>query len=131
MSHFVRIKTQLRERDHVVEALRALHHNFKEGENLVVRGYAGGKETAQIVVDTNTSYDIGLRRESAGYEVVADWWGVERGGRIRQQSFVQELQQQYAYSIVRVKAREQNLVWEEETVQENGEIVILLAERFS
>ena len=62
MSHFLRIKTQLREREPLVQALRTLHHEFKEGERLLVRGYQGNRETADIVVDTHSNYDIGFRR---------------------------------------------------------------------
>jgi hypothetical protein len=129
MSHFLRIQTQLREREPLVQALRALHHEFKEGERLTVRGYAGNRETAQIVVGTHSAYDIGFRRADQAYEVVADWWGVEKDTPIRQQTFLQQIQQQYAYNVVREQAKEQDLVWEEERVEENGEIVILLSER--
>ena len=96
MSHFLRIRTQIREREHLVRALRDLHHRFREGENLVVRGYAGNRETAEVVVDTGSEYDIGFRRQAEEYEVVADWWGVEGNAPLRREAFIREVSRQYA-----------------------------------
>jgi hypothetical protein len=129
MSHFVKIKTQIREREHLVQALRDLHYQFQEGENLVVRGFAGGQEKAEIVVETGCQYDIGFQRKANEYEIVADWWGVEGHSRLRQESFVQQVSRQYAYNLIHQQAREQNLIVEEEETLENGDLVIVLSER--
>ncbi len=137
MSHFLRIRTQMREREHLVQALRDLHYQFREGENLVVRGYAGNQERAEIVVDTQCEYDIGLRRSGEVYEAVADWdFGVAshsplriNGQPIRQQSFIEQVSQQYSYNLIHAQAREQNLVVEEEERLANGDVVIVLSER--
>lgn len=129
MSHFVRIRTQIREREHLVQALRDLHYQYQEGENLVVRGYSGNRERAEVLVNTGSQYDIGFQRKADGYEVVADWWGVEKDSPTRQQSFMQQVNRQYAYNLIRDQAREQNLIVEEEQTLENGDVIILLSER--
>lgn len=129
MSHFQRLRTQLREQEHLVAALRDLHYQFRVGEHLPVRGYAGSRESAEIVVDTGTRYDIGFRRQQQEYEILADWWGVERGSSLRQQTFLQQIQRQYAYNVIRDQVREQNLVVEEERALDNGDVVIVLSER--
>jgi len=129
MSHFVRIRTQIREQEHLVQALRDLHYQFQEGQNLVVHGFLGNKETAEVVVNTGSKYDIGFRRQAEEFEVVADWWGVETQTRIRQNAFLGEVSQRYSYNLVHAQAREQYLVVEEEQEMENGDIVILLSER--
>lgn len=129
MSHFVRIQTQIREREMLVKSLRELHHQFQVGENLLVRGYSGNQERAEVVVNTGSAYDIGFKRRAQEYEVVADWWGVEGNTRIRQQSFIQEVSRQYAYNVVLEQAREQDLIIEDEQTLENGDRVILLSER--
>lgn len=129
MSHFQRIRTQIREREHLVQALRDLHCQFQEGENLAVRGWSGNQETAQVVVNTGSNYDIGFQRKAEEYEVVADWWGVEGNTPIRQQQFIQQVNRQYAYNLIHDQAREQNLIVEEEQTLENGDIVIILSER--
>ncbi len=129
MSHFVRVRTQIREREHLVQALRDLHHQFQEGENLVVRGFAGNRERAEVIVDTGSQYDIGFKRRAEEYEVVADWWGVEGNTPIRQESFIRDVNRQYAYNVIQDQVREQDLIVEEEQTLENGDTVIVLSER--
>jgi len=129
MSHFLRIKTQIREREPLVQALRDLHFQFQEGQNLSVRGYVGAKTNADIVVNTGCNYDIGFQRQAQEYEIVADWWGVQRGSPIKQDTFVQQVSRQYAYLVVQEQAREQNMIVEDERTLENGDLVITLSER--
>jgi hypothetical protein len=129
MSHFTRIRTQIREREHLAQALRDLHYQFQEGENLVVRGYMGGQERAEVVVNTGSNYDIGFQRKAEEYEVVADWWGVQGNTRIRQQTFVEQVSRQYAYNLIKAQAREEYLLIEEEQELENGDRVLILSER--
>ncbi len=133
MSHFLTIRTQLREREPLLVALRDLHHRFQASErqanDLLVRGYQGNQAHAEIVVDTGTQYDIGFQRKPEGYEMVADWWGVERGSQIRQQTFLQQLHQQYSRNIVRDFARTSVHLVEDERVLDNGDILITLTER--
>jgi hypothetical protein len=94
-----------------------------------VRGYSGNRERAEVLVNTGSQYDIGFQRKAENYEVVADWWGVEGNTPLRQQSFIQQVNRQYAYNLIRDQAREQNLIVEEEQTLENGDVVILLSER--
>lgn len=129
MSHFVKVRTQIRERKHLTQALRDLHYQFQEGENLVVRGWQGNTERAEVVVNAGSQYDIGFRHNASEYEVVADWWGVENYSSLRQQSFLQQVNRQYAYNLIKDQAREQNLIVEEEETLENGDVVLILSER--
>jgi hypothetical protein len=133
MSHFLRIQTQLREREQLLGALRDLHYQHQVSPNqandLLVRGYAGNRERAEVVLSTGCAYDIGFQRKTDGYEVVADWWGVEGNSPVRQREFIQQVSRQYAYNVIRDQMREQNLVLEEERALENGELIIILSER--
>lgn len=129
MSHFQRIRTQIREREQLTQALTDLHYRFQEGESLTVRGFVGAKERAEIVVETGCSYDIGFQKREETFEVVADWWGVSRGSNLREASFLQQVQRQYAYNVVREQAREQNWIIEEERELDNGEVVFVFADR--
>jgi hypothetical protein len=129
VSHFVKIRTQIREREHLAQALRDLHYEFQEGRNLVVRGWQGNRETAEVVVNTGSNYDIGFRRQAEEFEVVADWWGVENNTPIRQRSFLERVGQRYSYNLVKEQAREQYLIVEEEQELANGDVVIVLSER--
>ncbi|HPY78039.1 MAG TPA: DUF1257 domain-containing protein [Anaerohalosphaeraceae bacterium] len=129
MSHFIRIQTQIREKEHLVRALNDLHYRFQQGQDLVIRGYQGNRQRAEIVVHTGSQYDIGFQRRKENYEVVADWWGVENNSPIRQKSFLQQINRQYAYNLIHEQAKEQNLIVEEERTVENGDVVIILSER--
>ena len=137
MSHFLKIRTQMKEREHVVQALRDLHYQFQEGQDLVVRGYAGNRERAKIVVNTQCAYDIGLRRAGEVYEAVADWdYGVAgnsplriEGQRIRQENFIQQIGRQYSYNLIHAYAKETVKVVESEEELANGDMIIVLADR--
>lgn len=123
MSHFTRIKTRMVEREHLVAALRDLGHNPEVGK-LEARGFGGNRTPVEVRIATgSTGYDIGFKHTPQGYEVVADWWGV-RG--IKEQEFLRQLNQRYAYHAARAKLQEQgfNLVSEEK--QPDGQIRLLL-----
>lgn len=129
MSHFITLRTCIREKDRLLEALHDLNFNFQEGQNLAVSGYAGEQEKAEIVVDTGSNYQIGFRLREQEYEVIADWWGVESRTPLRQDQFLSQIGQRYAYRVVLEQAREQYLVVEEEQTLESGDIVLTLSER--
>ena len=129
MSHFLRIQTQIREKEHLVRALSDLHYRFQQGQDLQIRGYAGNRERAEVVVNTGCEYDIGFQRRSENYEMVADWWGVERNSSISKQNFIQQVNRQYAYNLIHDQAVQQNLIVEEEKTVENGDMIIVLSER--
>ena len=128
MSHFVRIKTVLREREILKDALRDLGLAFEEGESLAIRGDSRQTETAEIVVRAGGGFDVGFRRSGEEYEIVADWYRVERSSSLRRKDLVEAVSRRYAYRVVLAEAREQDLVVEEETL-EDGNIVIVLSER--
>jgi hypothetical protein len=132
MSHFIHIRTEIREREHLISALRDLHHQFQvsttQTNDVLVRGYQGNQERAEIVVDTGTQYDIGFRRSAASYEVVADWWGVSQG-RIKQDTFLRQLNQQYARNIVIDQLRMEDRILLGEESLPDGSIRITVSER--
>ena len=114
------------------EALRELHHEFREGENLTVRGYQDNTQTAQVVVNTGCSYDIGFQRQSDGrFDAVADWdWGIARQAapQFHQDRFLAEVNQKYAHLAVREEVRQRGFILEEERELPNGEIELVVCE---
>ncbi len=128
MSHFVRIRTQLKERAPLLTALRDLGFTTREGEAIELRTDGREEAAAEIVAATGCEYEIGFRKVGDTYEMIADWYNVERHTPHRRQVFIDALRQRYAYAIVREQARAQNLIVEEET-DANGDIVIVLSER--
>jgi hypothetical protein len=104
MSHFTVVRTRMVELEFLKRALTDLGYQFEEGE-VSIRGFMGRKTSAQLrVAGSNWGYDIGFRKSSNGYEVVADWWGVKG---VQQQEFVQQISQRYAYHAAREKLEQQ------------------------
>ena len=123
MSHFTSIKTQIVEKEYLKRSLDDLGHAYSEG-NVQIRGYQGIQSNVEIKVPTNNSgYDIGFRKVSNAYEVVADWWGIRD---INQQQFVQQVYQRYAYHAAKTKLEEQGFSLVSEEVQQGERIHLVL-----
>ena len=73
MSHFSTVKTQLRKKEFLKQALIDLGYVPNEGENLV-RGYRGQTVKAEMTVEMSKGADIGFRwnQGSKSYELVTD-----------------------------------------------------------
>jgi hypothetical protein len=131
MSHFTQVQTVIYDQVLLEESLRQLGYEFQTGEDLLVHGYQGNTESAQLVIHTSSRYDIGFQRQDdESYAVCADWWGVHRYCSIRQEEFVQKLNRTYAHLAVKRQVQEQGLIIEEEKVLENGDIELVVCERF-
>ncbi len=73
MSHFSTVKTQLRKKEFLKQALLDLGYVPNEGENFV-RGYRGQTVKAEVTVEMSQGADIGFRwnEGSKSYELVTD-----------------------------------------------------------
>ena len=73
MSHFSTVKTELRDREALVAALRDLGHNPSDGEQ-PVRGYRGQTVLADLAVASPEGSELGFRWNptSGSYELVTD-----------------------------------------------------------
>ena len=73
MSPFSTVKTQLRKKEFLKQALIDLGYPPNEGENLV-RGYRGQTVKAEMTVEMSKGSDIGFRwnEGSKSYELVTD-----------------------------------------------------------
>ncbi|MEI7997358.1 MAG: DUF1257 domain-containing protein [Methylococcaceae bacterium] len=131
MSHFTRVQTVIRDQILLTETLKQLHYRYQIGERLPIRGYQSNNEYGQVVIDTGSRYDIGYQRQTDdSYAVLADWWGVEGNSAIRQNAFLAEINRTYAHLTVKAQVLEQGYIIEEEKVLANGEIELLVSERF-
>ena len=132
MSHFTTIKTVIRDRETLCEALRSLHYEFRVGENLSVRGYQGRTERAEVVAKTGCAYDIGFQRQAdQTFGAVADWdWGIKREAQaeFQRETFLQRVNQAYARCGVIQQAKIHGYIIEEERVLSNGEIELVVSE---
>jgi len=119
MSHFSTIQTKIVVKDYLKKALTDLKFNWEEGD-VEVRGYQGNRTKAEIQIETgNPGFDIGFRKQGQNYEVVADWWGIKN---IKQEEFVQNVNQRYAYHAVKDQLEQQDFTFVEEEVQADNTI---------
>ncbi len=131
MSHFSQVQTIIRDQALLEQSLRQLQFNIQSGEEVAIRGYQGNTECGQVVIDTGSRYDIGLQRQADGsFAVCADWWGIEFNTPIRQESFLQSLNRTYAHLTVKQQVLEQGLIIEQEKILPNGEIELIVCERY-
>ena len=121
MSHFSTIKTKLKNKPQLVEALEILQYDVKEDQELRVTGAHGiGHETVEAEVAIGT--DIGFRMHpvTGEYELVADLetWNQP----IPVERFIDKVNQQYARMTVYNTVKEMGFQVEEEWEMEDNSI---------
>ena len=121
MSHFSTIKTKLKNKPQLVEALEILQYEVKEDQELRVTGSHGiGHETVEAEVAIGT--DIGFRMHpvTGEYELVADLetWNQP----IPVERFMDKVNQQYARMTVHNTVKEMGFQVEEEWEMEDNSI---------
>ena len=123
MSHFTRIKTKIRHKPELQEALELLQYNVIEDQELKVTGPHGIKHEV-VEAEVAISKDIGFRMNphTGEYELVADLetWNqpvpVER--------FVDKVTQQYARMTVYNTVKKMGFEVQEEWEMDNNSIEI-------
>ena len=121
MSHISRLKTQIVEKEYLLQALQDLGYTYEEGD-LTVGGFTE-RAKVEVKVVLRMSNDIGFRRVGDHYEIVADWWGV-RG--VKEKEFANQVSQRYAYHAARARLEQQGFALVEEQSQENGQIRLVM-----
>ncbi|MEC4803085.1 MAG: DUF1257 domain-containing protein [Jaaginema sp. PMC 1079.18] len=123
MSHFSKIKTQVRNLSSLKSALQDLDIAWKPGPQ-AVRGYQGQTRNAEVVIEQDNDYDIGFSWNGSEYELVADlqyWqqpWSVD--------GFLQRVTQRYAYHTVVSESVNQGFQVTEQRNQEDGSIRLVV-----
>ena len=96
MSHFTCIKTKIRERDYLVEALELMGHDIQENQQLVINNLSHAEEHPEFLADVAIRNDIGFRlnKNTGNYELVAelDTWDLD----VPVNRFIEKVTQQYA-----------------------------------
>ncbi len=113
MSHFSTIKTKIKHKPELQEALEILQYEVKQDQELYVTGTHGiGHETVEAEVAIGTDIGFRMNQVTGEYELVADLetWNqpvpVER--------FIDKVTQQYARISVRNTVKELGFEVEEE-----------------
>ena len=125
MSHFSTVKTQLRQKDPLFQALTDLGYNPQEGKN-VVRGYQGQTVQAELAVRTEKGCELGFRfnKNTDSYELVTDLdlWKES----IPIERFLAQLTQRYALNAVLSATADEGFQISEQKSNVDGSIELVV-----
>ena len=113
MSHFTTIKTKIKNKPQLVEALELLQYNVTEDQELKVTGAHGIKHEV-VEAEVAITNDIGFRMDprTGEYELVADLETWKQP--ISVDRFIDKVTQQYARMTIHNTIKEQGFEVEEE-----------------
>ena len=121
MSHFSRIKTKIKNRPELEEALVLLQYDVKEDQELKVTGAHGIKHET-VTADLAIGNDVGFRLNpmTNEYELVADLetWNQP----ISVERFLDKVNQQYARMTIHNQVKKMGFQVEEEWEMEDNSI---------
>tara|TARA_Y100001968_G_scaffold176198_1_gene161481 strand:- start:1261 stop:1653 length:393 start_codon:yes stop_codon:yes gene_type:complete len=125
MSHFSTVKTQLKKRGPLFQALIDLGYEPLEGEN-EVRGYQGQTVKAELAVRMNKGGDIGFRwnKTTKTYELVTDLdlWNQS----VPVERFLSKLTQRYAFNAVVLETAKEGFEISEQKNNIDGSIELVV-----
>jgi len=124
MSHFTRIKTQLRDGEVLRKVLCDMGHkpeNAPDGGTVQVRGWGGQTRKAEFKVPVG-NFDIGFARTPEGYEMTADFYGMPLDSK----RFVEDLNRRYAREVVVASAEAEGFRVVEELRQPDGSVKLVV-----
>ena len=122
MSHFTCIKTKIKERPQLIEALQVLGHDVQENKQLVVNNPSHAEEHPEFHAEVAIRNDIGFRwnQNTETYELVAelDTWDLD----VPVNRFIDKLTQQYARMTIHSTIKEEGFEVQEEWEMEDNSI---------
>ena len=126
MSHFSTIKTKIKHKPQLVEALELLQYNVKDDLELRVTGAHGIKhETVEAEVAIAKDVGFRLNPHTNEYELVADLetWNQP----IPVERFVDKVTQQYARMVLHNTIKKEGFVADEEWEMEDNSIELTVS----
>ena len=122
MSHFTCIKTKIKERPYLVEALELMGHDVQENKELVITNPSHAEEHPAFVAEVAIRDDIGFRlnKNTGNYELVAelDNWDLD----VPVSRFIEKVTQQYARTTLHNTIKEEGFQVAEEWEMEDNSI---------
>ena len=123
MSHFSTIKTKIKNKPELLEALQLLQYDVQEDQELI---NPINHQHEKVKVDVSIGNDIGFRLNKNGeYELVADiqTWDLD----VPVQRFIDKLTQQYAVQNIKKVAVEEGFNVEQQIKNVNGEVELVVS----
>jgi len=125
MSHFSTIKTQLKEAEPLIKALKNLGYTLNQEEKFI-KGYRGKFTAVDISMNLPSDTKVGFKwnKNSNAYELVTDLdlWKFE----IPVERFISKVTQMYAYQTIISKTQEDGYQIVEEKNKNDGSIELVL-----
>jgi len=122
MSHFTCIKTKIKERPYLIEALEMMGHEVQENKVLVVNNLNHATDHPEFHADVAITNDIGFRlnKNTGNYELVAelDTWDLD----VPVSRFIEKVTQQYARMTIHNTIKEEGFQVEEEWEMDDNSI---------
>ena len=126
MSHFSTIKTQIKDRPALIEALQLLQYNVKEDQDLVITNPNHAEDHPVVRAEIAVSNDIGFRwnEETQTYDLYSDndTWNLN----VPPSRFVDKVTQQYARMVIHSSVNEQGFQVEEEWEMDDNSIELIV-----
>ena len=122
MSHFSTIKTKIKNKPELIEALQLLQYDVQEDQELV---NPIDHQHEKVKVDVSIGNDIGFRLNNNGeYELVADiqTWK----DPVPPKRFVEKVTQQYARMTVHNTVKDMGFIVEEEWEMDDNSIELIV-----
>ena len=123
MSHFSTIKTQLKEAEPLIKALKNLGYPINQEEKFV-KGYRGKFTAVDISMNLPGDTKVGFKWGNNSYELVTDLdlWKFE----IPVERFISKVTQMYAYQTIITKTKEDGYQIVEQNNKNDGSIELVL-----
>jgi hypothetical protein len=125
MSHFSTIKTQLKEAEPLIKALKNLGYTLNQEEKFI-KGYRGKFTAVDISMNLPGNTKVGFKwdNNSNAYELVTDLdlWKFE----LPVERFISKVTQMYAYETIISKTKEDGYQVVEQKNQNDGSIELVL-----
>ena len=124
MSHFTCIKTKIKERPYLIEALEIMGHDVQENQELVITNPDHAEDHPVVHAEVAISNDIGFRwnEETQTYDLYSDHdtWN----NNVPVKRFVDKVTQQYARVAVYDTVKEMGFQVQEEWEMDDNSIEI-------
>ena len=127
MSHFTTMKTKIKERPYLIEALELMGHDVQENKQLVISNPSHAEEHAEFHAEVAIKDDVGFRwnKNLEAYELVAelDTWDLD----VPVNRFIDKLTQQYAIEKLKRQTTEEGYNVESEVKNLNGSVELVVS----
>ena len=124
MSHFTTIKTKIKERPYLIEALELMGHDVQENQQLVISNPSHAEDHPVVHAEVAISNDIGFRynEETQAYDLYSDHdtWTLD----VPAPRFVDKVTQQYARMTIHSTIKEMGFVVQEEWEMDDNSIEV-------